>query len=162
MSEDARSADTFDASTTTTAAPNLSLLPEEGGAAPTPSTSSSAKGGGGAEEKEEEAGDTSEWWEPFFCRGTVPSGKFKTAGYDGDDSGSDDEQEASRDEFQRCDLCGCRALSRGCLVLLCCQEPRRSKTFTDAAASESGDVVRGSRQPTSTPNRPEVERGALV
>lgn len=147
MSEDARSADTSDASITTTAAPNLSLLPEEGGEAPTLSTPWSATEGDRAEGKEAAAaGDPFEWWKSLCCRGR--SGTSKTAGYDGDDSESDDDHEASRDKVQRCDLCGCRALSRGCLVSLCCQEPRRSKSFADAAASKGVDVAPAGEPPT--------------
>ena len=98
---------------------------------------SSGEGGGGGE-KEEGEGGCDEWWQVFVCCGTAPNGEFKTAGYDGNDTDdSDEEHEATRAEFHRCDVCGCRALSRGCLVSLCCQEPRRSKSFVDFGAHES-------------------------
>ena len=140
MSDDAPTANT-----STSTAPDLSLLPDEGG----PGKSNSGGGGnrksrsrgrGSAkEEKEEEArGGTGEWWEPFFCCGTAPNGEYRTAGYDGDDTDSDEEHDSERAEFHRCDICGCRALSRGCLVSLCCQEPRRSKSFERFDESSPG------------------------
>ena len=123
------------ADTSTSATPDLSLLAREGGGGAKNNTkkkkgrSSRSSRGSTQEEKEEAArGGSSEWWEPLFCCGTSPSGEFRTAGYDGGDTDSDEEDDSERAEFHRCDVCGCRALSRGCLVSLCCQEPRRPKS----------------------------------
>jgi hypothetical protein len=95
----------------TTAVPDLSLLPEEGGAVDEGKRTTEARSTVGSvllEEEEGEGASCSEWWEPFFCCGSVPGGgSFRTVGYEGDDSDdSDDEHEALRAEFSRCDFCG--------------------------------------------------------
>lgn len=93
---------------------------------------------GGGEAGSGRAADA-DWWDAFFCCAAVPGGAtwnpYRAGGYvdDSDSDASDDDEAAAAigAGIQRCDVCGCLTcgLSRGCLVSLCCQEPKRSKSF---------------------------------